>query len=202
MRTWILGWKRLRVVVGVAAAIGVVFALEAWTRPPRGLRSPDKSNYEGLPETTPAIVRPKVYSAESARLGPDEPVIGVVAGGRARAYRRAAFERAEHHVVNDLVGDVPLTVTHCDLTRCTRVYAGDGVTPLQMTPGGYQDGMLLRALGRLYRQETGRPADDPDGPPLPYRTIPFEITTWSKWRAAHPDTDAYLTPLPGPITSK
>ena len=53
----------------------------------------------------------------------DQPVIGVTAGGRHRAYLvRALSLGAKSHIVNDVVGGVPVSVTYCDIYTCTRLF--------------------------------------------------------------------------------
>src|SRR6478672_4712586 len=102
------------------------------------------------PFITPGKVRPPTIAAAEAGLGDDEPVIGVVAGGRARAYRVGAFVGVTGQVVNDVVGGVPVTVTHCNQTGCSRVFTGDGSDPLPVLTGGYMEGLLLMTHGRFY----------------------------------------------------
>ena len=51
-----------------------------------------------------AILRPPTQAAETAKLSPEEMVIGVVAAGKARAYRLSAFEGKSGHLVNDMIG--------------------------------------------------------------------------------------------------
>jgi hypothetical protein len=49
-----------------------------------------------------------VAAAEADFLRPDDEVYGVVLGGQARAYPVTMI--SYHHVVNDVVGDVPVAV--------------------------------------------------------------------------------------------
>src|SRR4051812_11606994 len=72
------------------------------------------------------IVRPPIVEAGASDLRPDEEVIGVEVDGRPRAYRLSAFRDPAHHVVNDLIDGVPLTVSYCDLNDCVRTYTDRG----------------------------------------------------------------------------
>jgi Protein of unknown function (DUF3179) len=143
----------------------------------------------------PGVDRPPVRPAAEAGLGDDAEVIGVLAGGRPRAYLVDALSQGPRsHVVNDVLGGVPVSVTHCDVYQCTRVFTGQGADPLALRQGGlHRGGMLLRWGGLPYSQETQAPLY-PKSPAFPYRPHPYEATTWGAWRRAHPDTDVYLGP--------
>ena len=51
-----------------------------------------------------------VPAAEAEFLEPDDEVFGVFEGGKARAYPLTMI--AYHHVINDVVGGVPIAVTY------------------------------------------------------------------------------------------
>jgi len=142
----------------------------------------------------PAVQQPPALPAQKAALDEDTPVVGVVAGGRARAYLVEAFEHGPaSHVVNDAIGEVPVSVTHCDISGCTRVFTGAaaGGVPDLSCGGvrGYR--LVLKSDGHLYRQDTGESLDE-GGPPFPYGAYPAEVTQWGAWRQAHPGTDVYM----------
>jgi Protein of unknown function (DUF3179) len=183
-------------IVALAGAM-VVVAAGTWfwhltdPRPPRNRPPADGSGGRvATPFISPGKVRPAAVPARSATLADDELVIGVVAGGKARAYRVKAFAGAVNHVVNDVVGGAPVTVTHCDRTGCTQVFTGEGAEPLPIRNGGYIEGFFLLVNGTFYYHEDVRPAD-PQGPPFPYRPLRFEQMTWKAWRTAQPGTDVY-----------
>jgi hypothetical protein len=142
----------------------------------------------------PAVQQPPALPADEAALDDDTPVIGVLASGRARAYLVEALEQgASSHVVNDVLGGVPVSVTHCDLSGCTRVFSGATPgRPLELSVGGINGyRLVLKVDDRRYRQETSAPLDG-GSPPFPYREYPAERTTWGAWRRAHPGTDVYM----------
>jgi len=188
------------VVISFAVALGASLGLiSITTPPPTRPQAPGYGPQSSTPFIRPGKTRPPTVPAAAADLADDEQVIGVVASGKARAYRRAAFSGMVNHVVNDLVGETPVTVTHCDRDGCSRVFTGDGKEPLAFKTGGFLEGMLLYVDGVFYDQSTGRARNDSGAASIPYQTLGFEETTWGKWRAAHPDTDVYLgSPAEGP----
>ncbi len=147
----------------------------------------------------PGLSRPAVVPAEGSGLADDEEVIGVVAGGRPRAYRLKALEYPPWHVVNDVIGGVPVTVAHCDLSGCTRAYAGRaGSGPLDVAQAGLVGGeMILKVEGAAYVHRTGRPLDPAPGVPgLPYPDHEWTKTTWREWTRRHPTTEVFVG-MPG-----
>jgi hypothetical protein len=140
-----------------------------------------------------AVVRPSTVPAASAGLGDDEEVIGVEAGGRSRAYALKALRNPRFHIVNDLIGGVPVSVAYCDLTDCTQVYTSQGDAPLAIAQAGLREGgMVIRIGGVDYEHRTGRAIEpSKSAPPLPYELSPWTRTTWGEWKRRHPATDVY-----------
>jgi hypothetical protein len=136
------------------------------------------------------VVRPPVRAAQDALLPDDDQVIGVVVEGKARAYSVRALSSMSGHIVNDLVKDVPVSVTYCNENRCTRVFTDEKRgTPLDISQAGYRDGLILRIGQGFYEQESGKSPQT--GASLPYPRIPHELTTWKAWKEAHPETELY-----------
>lgn len=155
---------------------------------PRPTRPPDSLG------DMAGICQPATVSAEKAPLDDDTPVIGVLAAGHARAYLLEAFEHGPaSHLVNDVLGSIPISVSHCDISGYTRVFtSATAGRPLELVVGGRKDSrMLLKCDGHLFRQETTEPLDK-NGSTFPYREYPADLTAWGKWRQAHPDTDVYM----------
>lgn len=175
-----------------------LFDQPAPSPPPALLLSPNPASQNGRGRL--GIDRPPVLPADKAPLDDDTPVIGVLASGQARAYLIEAFEHGPgSHVVNDLLGSVPISVTHCDISGCTRVFTGATPgQPLQLAAAGLRDGRLVLKLGgHLYGQETSEPLDEGSAA-FPCREYPAEATIWSDWRRAHPDTDVYMGSIDEP----
>jgi hypothetical protein len=139
------------------------------------------------------IDRPAALPQADAKLEDDAPVVGIQAGGQSRAYVLAAFRGPGKHIVNDLLGDVPVSITYCDLCDLVKVFTGEspGVS-LRLNQGGRLKGrMLLHFEGSFYFQDTGQPIG-PQSPPLPYQPFPFERCSWKEWRTTHPQGDVYV----------
>ena len=145
----------------------------------------------------PPLVAPVASTSDAAGVRGDAEVLGVSVDGRHRAYVVATMVPIREHVVNDLIGGAPLTMTYCDRTDCVRAYTESGrSTRLDLAVGGWlratgRNGMLLRSGRHRYLQSTGQSLDG-NGPQLPYQEVKVRRTTWAKWRADHPDTDVYI----------
>ena len=145
----------------------------------------------------PAFQAPPAVPARSAALHPDAPVIGVSHLGHYRAYAIDAMSRSHSHVINDLLGGIPVTVAYCDRTRCARAFTAPArAEPLDVSVGGWlNDGgvrdMLIRVGAHRYLLKSASPLGG-GSPPFPYDRIEVEMSTWQEWSAAHPDTDVYL----------
>jgi hypothetical protein len=143
----------------------------------------------------PGLERPPAVAADGAGLADDEEVIGVVVDGRPRAYRLKALEYPPWHIVNDVIGGTPLTVAHCDLTGCTRVYSGpEGMGPLDVAQAGLVEGeMVVTIGGRDYLHRTGRALDPAGGAEAsPFSGHAWTRTTWREWVGRHPTTDVFV----------
>lgn len=194
LRTGLIAAGGLLAAAAIAGGVyGVLTADEPEPPPP-----PDMARM-ATPFIMPGKTRPPTVRAADAGLADDDRVIGVVAGGRARAYRVRALTGAMNQVVNDVLGTEPVTVTRCDQTGRVRVFTGDRSDPLPVMIGGFADGLLMKVGDRFYHHKDLRPFTQTPGPPFPYREFPFRDSAWRDWRTAHPDTDVYVEdPVPAP----
>lgn len=143
----------------------------------------------------PGISNPPIVPAEKATLAPEQPIVGVVVRGKARAYSLAALSHLTRHVVNDVLDGVPVTVTYCDLHDCLRTYTaepGDAALPITQI-GRSTDGLMLGYQGKSYAQASGKPLHS-TGPPLPFPALPAERMSWGEWRQKYPTTGVYQGP--------
>jgi hypothetical protein len=152
----------------------------------------------GLELYRPGIADPVFVAPTDNRLSSDLPVIGIVVEGRCFAYSIPAlsmptelesvtsmYDLARRHVVNQLINDMAVTVTYCDLSHCVRVLAKDEQErPLEVGIGGvFGKELILCWNGQQYTQSSGE---------IPLHDHPFQQTTWGEWLAQHPDTQVYL----------
>jgi hypothetical protein len=198
---------RALVAAASVLAVGavVVGGIFAWERVALRRAENSRTTAPGIPGKltrrfeVPGLSRPPVVGGASSGLAEEEEVIGLVVAGRPRAYRLRALEYPPWHVVNDVVGGVPVTVAHCDLSGCTRAYSGAaGSGPLDVSQAGVIDGeMILRFGGTPVVHSTGRPLDPASDPgALPASDHEWTRTTWRDWKARHPTTDVFVG-LPG-----
>jgi hypothetical protein len=145
----------------------------------------------------PALDRPVVVTADEGdeMYAPSALVLGVVAGGEARAYPHGILWW--HEIVNDVLGGVPVVVSHCPLTGSGMIYDPRiGAQELNFGVSGllFDNNLVLfdRATESLWSQMRvqavcGSLAST--RPPL----RPVVQTTWAAWRAWHPDTTVLST---------
>ena len=128
--------------------------------------------------------QPELHEADSAGLADDAQVVGVIVDGEARAYSVVAMSGMASHVVNDLFGDKPVSVTYCDRNDCTRVFTADTsgqAIPLKI--GGFVDEeMQLIFENQMYDQSSEA---------LPLNDFHFEPTTWGDWIRLHPSSKVF-----------
>lgn len=122
------------------------------------------------------------------------PVIGVSLGNQHRAYALQALFQPDCHVINDWLGNAPVSVTYCDLCDCVRVFtARDRDRPLDIVnAGGTGRRMWLRVGEHRYWQDSGLPVASDDQTPFPYAEIDHVRTTLPEWLRLHPDSDVVL----------
>jgi hypothetical protein len=145
------------------------------------------------PFITPAVNQPPVSAAGDVSLPGDEVVIGVEESGLFRAYRLEAFRFINTHVVNDLMGNIPVSVTFCDRNDCVSVFTDKpNDHPLSLQVGGYNDKMFLKSGDGFFFQDDGTSIDANNPAVLPHQRKTFEKTTWKAWRIAHPTTSVYV----------
>lgn len=140
------------------------------------------------PDGIPAIEAPSFDEADdpSTVLDPEHPVFGVELNGDARAYPQ--YILVWHEIVNDVVGDEPVSVTYCPLTGTAQgFYRGE-------TTFGVS-GQLINTNLVMFDRET-----ESWWPQMLATAITgdhrgdwleeFQVTwtTWERWRDVHPDT--------------
>jgi len=183
-------------------ALGLLVALFAWGLVARKKKPPDFTLVDLPVVKLPVFQLTSTVSAETAGLPDDAVVVGVEAGGRHRAYLLEALFSPDFHVINDLLGGKPITVTYCNMTDCLAVFtAPKSDKPLEIAVGGwqgrmvygkYEGSMLLREGSTWYRQDNGQQPTEPGGQLFPYDRTEYKRTTWKEWTDKHKDTDVFV----------
>ncbi len=143
----------------------------------------------------PSLDKPALIpAAEADYLREEDLVFGVEIAGDARAYPLRIMNW--HEMFNDVIGGVPVALAYCTLCGAGILYetAVEGrETPFVFGSSGllYRSNKLMfdRQTQSLWNQFTGEPVTGPlahSGIRLKIR--PTTITSWSAWRARHPDT--------------
>jgi hypothetical protein len=140
----------------------------------------------------PALSDPEFLRAGDAPwLRDDDRVLGVYRNGIAKAYPLGIMNY--HEVVNDVFADEPIAVTYCPLCFsgvAFRAQERDGARLMLGVSGLlYNSDVLLydRRTESLWSQIAARAISGPRrGETL--EAIPIANTTWTAWRAEHPDS--------------
>jgi hypothetical protein len=138
-------------------------------------------------------VRPvQMHSADVRGVRNSDEVIGVIVDGKPRAYLAAATRQLRRCVVNDLLGDRPITIVHAfeyDQFRVLTAKRGGEAAPapLEVQILGSIEGTLYLTYGerRFYFNDHSIPLSD----------YPFARCTWGVWKNAYPDTDLFTGQL-------
>lgn len=139
----------------------------------------------------PAILEPHFIAAmEVTFLEDSDEIIGVVDEGVVKAYPLRIL--TWHEVVNDRLGETPITVTYCPLTASGIVY-DRRVQGKELTFG--VSGLLYESNVLFYDHQTESlwsqlKEEAVTGPQTNtrLRPLPSVMTTWKAWREQHPNT--------------
>ncbi|MDW3219365.1 MAG: DUF3179 domain-containing protein [Acidimicrobiales bacterium] len=142
------------------------------------------------PDGIPAIDEPLFQSAASVDwLAAGEAVLAFELGDEARAYPVQIM--TWHELVNDTVGDVPVTISYCPLCNSALAYdrrLGDRILDFGTSGRLYNSSMVMydRQTESLWTHYDGRAvAGVLVGEEL--ETYPISTVSWEDFRAIHPD---------------
>ena len=142
-------------------------------------------------DSIPALDRPRfLATAEIVGMAAEDQVFVVERAGEARAYPLRVL--GWHEMVNDRLGEEPVTVTFSALTGTALAFSDTGAGPGAGVGFGvsgvlYNSGLLFydRATASLWSQMPGRALSGPRaGEELV--PVPGVLMTWSGWRAKYP----------------
>jgi thiol-disulfide isomerase/thioredoxin len=156
--------------------------------PARAPRIEDRIRGRDIAALSPPLDRPAVRTAAAAtHMRDDDLVFGVTVGGRERAY--PWWVAKNHHVVDDVVGGVPIALAFCE--QCTGAAAFrrtlEGRLLAFEVAGVYNGTIILRdrETRSLWAPFSGRALEGR----LAGRTlerVPLSIMRWDEWKARHP----------------
>jgi hypothetical protein len=181
-----------------AASIAVLLAA-AGSAPAQERTNRDQSGYTELHE--PGFpIRSGLTSvpAAQAALRDDDLVLGVVAGGEARAYPINLMWEPQNEVLNDTLGGEPIAATWCPIAHSGVVYdrSLDGQA-LELGAVGLEKGVFIlydRQTGTHWSQVSGQATRGAKAG-LGLRKKGSMVTTWGRWRRLHPATSVYADPM-------
>lgn len=153
---------------------------------------------QGCPrrDCIPSVDAPRFTKpGEKPELLDEDLVLGLARGGTARAYPVWVLDR--HEIVNDVVAGEPIAVTWCPLCGSGIAFRRvlDGATVELGVSGLLRESDLVfydRRTRSLWQQVTGTAFVGPSrGKRL--ESISVSVTTWARWRAAHPGSTVLVT---------
>lgn len=149
----------------------------------------------------PPIDDPEFESLTEAadRIAPNEPVIGLVVNGQAKAYPLSVL--MWHEIVNDVVGGVPVSVTYCPLCNSAIVFdrrVGDQILDFGTTGKLRKSDMVMwdRQTESWWQQFLGEGiVGEMTGVTL--KVLPARLESFESFQMRRPDGQALRPNQPG-----
>ncbi len=175
--------------------VNLRFNLRYWPDTDFSNRSVDLGEFSSggpPPDGIPAIDNPVFESVADADtwLGPDWPIMFFENNGVVRAYPLAIL--IHHEIVNDMVGDLPVTLTFCPLCNSTIAFdrrLADGTVLDFGTTGNLRHSDLVmydRQTRSWWQQFTGEAiVGELTGTVL--EVLPSQLIGWSEFKERHPE---------------
>ena len=139
---------------------------------------------------------PEIQAGAETFFADGTPVVGVSVGDKHRAYLLVALQGVRPDgtvgsIVNDVVDGTPVTVTNDNDAPLVRVFAATkGSRRIRLRLAGMGSGGVMRLTfdGEVYYTQAAKD--------LPLKDLPFEQTTWKKWKTQHPKSDIFVGVFP------
>ena len=152
----------------------------------------DKIKSGGPPKDgIPSIDDPVFVGIQDSNFMSDSDiVIGLDINGETKAY--PLFILVWHEIVNDKVGDTPVSVTYCPLCYTNQVFEriiNDQEVEFGTSGKLYNSNLLMydRLTESYWSQALGMAVKgELSGYQL--NLIPFDVITWGDWKSLHPET--------------
>jgi thiol-disulfide isomerase/thioredoxin len=154
-------------------------------------RIADRLRGRELAAQLPPLDHPTHKAAAAAtHMRDDDWVLGVVVAGRACAYPWWVIKN--YHVVNDVIGGVPVAVSFCEQCSGGAAFRSERKgRVLGMAVAGVYNGTIVlkdRETGTLWAPFSGRGLEGPlAGEKLD--RLPVALAHWDEWTTRHPTTE-------------
>ena len=156
------------------------------------------------PIILPGVVKPPALASKESSVEGFREVVGVIVDGRPRAYLLESLSPLGFRVVNDVIGQVPVTLIYDPQSDLLRVVTDKPKgRHLGINLGGYEDGDMYV----LVRERTSTKPENADDKQIkimeefPYPDLDFSRLRWDEWLKLHPNSDIVtmrgVTPLFG-----
>jgi len=139
----------------------------------------------------PSIDDPGLVGPDGTDLSDESPVFGVAFDDDVRAYPQSVL--VWHEIVNDIVGDVPVSITYCPLTG-TAMGFFRGETEFGVSGRLVNNNLVMydRTTDSFWQQVAATSIDGThEGASL--REFRVVWTTWGAWRERHPESSVLST---------
>jgi hypothetical protein len=187
----------IALIMGLLAVFVVAYLRAVWDEP-----SGQTSGGEYVPSPrpistpfiSPGLRQPPLTPARDALIHDEDEVVGLTVGAVARAYHLRSMDTISRCVINDLLDDMPVSVTYDRQHDVVQVFTRKGSRePLPMEVGGvFQGRLLLRLDGQFFFQANGHALGPPDQPTaLLVETMPFQRLPWKAWRQRYPNCQVF-----------
>ncbi len=142
----------------------------------------------GLPKDgIPSLFNPEMIPADQTRLPDDDLVVGIVAGGKPRAYPHPILDW--HEVVNEDLQGIALTISYCPLTGTAVVFDGTHLGKFGVSGLLYRNNLIMfdRATDSHWPQLRLQ-CDQGAAKNTKLRLLPAIETSWGTWKKLFPST--------------
>lgn len=139
----------------------------------------------------PSIDNPKfIPASEATFVSDDEIVVGLRINGETKAYSLSIL--VWHEIINDYLGDTPVSVTYCPLCYSTQVFdrrINGQVVEFGVSGKLYNSNLVMydRLTDSLWSEIMGKAiVGELTGYELD--RIPFDLVKWGDWKTLYPET--------------
>lgn len=151
---------------------------------------PDRVVRVLFPDAIPSIQKPTIVQLDQFEYPDDEKVVGVEYNGEARAYPHQILWW--HEIINDALGELPISITLCPLTGTSIVFRrsfADTIHTLGVSGNLFNSNLVMysKTTQSLFPQmcATGISGENQN---VTIQQYPSIETTWGVWKSLYPNT--------------